>query len=83
MIEVQYTPTMYEEIMKNSPTMRGIFEGKIAEEVGKKQAEIDDLKQQLAEKDAEIQQLQTDGVNTMLALTDVYEDVLTIKGGTI
>ncbi|WHH59173.1 hypothetical protein [Petroclostridium sp. X23] len=41
-----YTPLMYEEIMKNSPTLKMIVEGKISEEVAKKQAEIDSLKQE-------------------------------------
>ncbi len=76
MAEVQYTPTMYEEIMKNSPTMRVLVERKIAEEIAKKQAEIDELKAKNA-------QLEQENVSIILALTEVYEQLLLLQGGTV
>ncbi len=76
MAEVQYTPTMYEEIMKNSPTMRVLVEGKIAEEIAKKQAEIDESKAKNA-------QLEQENVSIILALTEVYEQLLLLQGGTV
>ncbi len=76
MAEVQYTPTMYEEIMKNSPTMRALVERKIAEEIAKKQAEIDELKAKNA-------QLEQENVSVVLALTEVYEQLLLLQGGAV
>lgn len=39
--------TLWETIMSKSPTMKQLIEDKIAEEIGKKQTEIDDLKAKL------------------------------------
>ena len=36
----------WELIMENSPTMRGIIEGKITEEIAQKDVEIQELKEQ-------------------------------------
>ena len=46
----------WEEIMQNAPTMKGLVEQKIAEEVAKKQVEIDELK---TEKDLLQSQIET------------------------
>lgn len=37
---------LWDEIMQNCPTMKGIVEQKIAEEVGKKDIEIQQLKEE-------------------------------------
>lgn len=39
--------TLWETIMSKSPTMKQLIEDKIAEEIGKKQTEIEDLKAKL------------------------------------
>jgi glutamine synthetase len=67
---------VWEEIMQKSPTMKKIVEDKIAEEVAKKQMEIDELKTKLAQAEA-------DNISTMMALTGVYEQLLTLQGGTV
>ncbi len=67
---------VWEEIMQKSPTMKKIVEDKIAEEVAKKQMEIDELKTKLAQAEA-------DNISTMMALTEVYEQLLTLQGGTV
>ena len=65
---------VWDEIMQNSPTMKQLVESKIAEEVAKKDVEIQDLQTKNSE-------LEADNISTMLALTDVYEQLLTLQGG--
>jgi hypothetical protein len=47
----------WDEIMAKSPTMKALVEAKIAEEVGKKQAEIDVLRTDLALTQAALDEL--------------------------
>lgn len=47
----------WEEIMQNAPTMKKIVEDKVVEEVAKKQVEIDQLKQENANLQTQVDEL--------------------------
>lgn len=56
--------TLWDEIMQKSPVMKQLIENKIAEEVGKKQVEIDALR-------ADNDSLQTQIADLQIAMANV------------
>lgn len=66
---VQITPLMWDEIMKNSPTMKALFEWKLNNELQKNQVEINMLKEEKTK-------LEQDQISTLEAVAELYEMML-------
>ena len=62
---------VWDEIMEKSPKMKALVENKIAEEVGKKQVEIDELKAENNVLTANNDTLQSHVADMQIALAEI------------